>query len=258
MDNIQQVLKKARDEGKIDSALLPWEGPATSDGETGQADKARPQLARSGHGLDIPQAFLEDFERIAANVKMEAAAAGHKVVGFASVQHQEGNTTLLAILATLLAQQGSRVLLVDAQLRHPSLHRTFGLAQRPGLGELLAGETTFEQAARLVSDLPLYVVPATTMQVHNGLPEELADFLQAQHAHFDWLLLDLPPVLPSAETFAFGKICDGVVLVVGANQTRREAVESAASQLAQARVNLIGSVLNRRKYYLPEGVYRRV
>lgn len=259
MQNIHEVLKKAKAEGKIDTDLLPWEKAETGRSEISNADSiADAEHTISPENFEVPPAFLRDIERTAENIKLLTYEEGQKIIGFASAQPQEGTSTLLAMIGYVLANQQSKVLMLDTQSRHPSLHRTFGKALQPGLSEALRGESPFEKVFQRISDSELHLVTAGSPLAEDKMTQKLAKTLATNRSKFDWIFLDLPPLVSYTEGLALSTLCDGVILVVGANQTRREIIETAIDQLQRSNTNLLGCVLNRRRFYLPRGVYQRL
>ncbi len=87
-------------------------------------------------------------------------------------------------------------------------------------------------------------------------PGKFKSFLDLVKTKFEFIFLDIPPLLHYAEGITLSKLCDGVILVVRAGQTRLEVVEEAKRALENAHVNVLGTILNRREFYIPERLYR--
>jgi capsular exopolysaccharide synthesis family protein len=162
----------------------------------------------------------------------------------------EGKTTVAAHLAVALARIGRRVLLIDADLSRPSLHRVFGVSNEAGLTTLLqspsiteeALETTIQRASDGVSLLPAgpQMSGAADLLFANDMP----DLLAVLKDQFDIVLIDAPPTPQMSHARLFGKMADGVILVVRAGKTTREAVMATLQQFAVDRIPVIGTVLN--------------
>lgn len=213
--------------------------------------------ARTGvHGLDPACVVVTDsrspaaeaFRVIRTNLEFAAPDVGVRVLVVSSPLAAEGKSTTAANLALAVAQAGRRVLCVDADLRRPSLHRLFNVPSTPGLSSILVGRATVEQARRVVASAPaLELLPAGPLPPN---PSELlgsarfTEFLAAARAAYDLVLLDVPPVLGMADAPLAARHADGVVLVVRAGFTRREALRGAVEALRRADAHVVGVVLN--------------
>ena len=145
------------------------------------------------------------------------------------------------------AQQGFRVLLIDADLRRPKLHLAFGVEQEPGLSSLLEGQYAPAEAIRVTSIEGLYLLPS------GHLPSNPAELLGGKLMRrlllgfpdrFDLLILDTPPVLAAAEASILAAEADAVLLVVRAGHTQRRSAEFAMQQLTMVGAHVAGAVLN--------------
>jgi succinoglycan biosynthesis transport protein ExoP len=189
---------------------------------------------------------------------------GSKALVVTSTGVGEGKTVTAANLAVALAQAGQRVLLIDADLRKPRLHELFGQKVEPGLSNLLVGSAKATEAVQKLAVGALWLLPAGRVPPN---PVELLgsprfkEFLGGLRAHFDWVLLDTPPVLVAADASVVAHVASGVLFVVGADMPARAAAQAALEQLRAARARLVGAVLNRvdlehqAYYYAP--YYRR-
>lgn len=162
-----------------------------------------------------------------------------------SAAGEEGKSTTIANLAVTLAQSGRRTILVDCDLRRPSLHAIFNLRQEPGLTEMVLGQ---EEAAPLQETgvENLWLLPSGT------LPPNPADLLGSKRvdqvinallAQADMVLFDAPPVVAVTDAAVLGAKVDGVLLVVSAGKTRRDHAERAKEILEKAKVRIVGATL---------------
>jgi capsular exopolysaccharide synthesis family protein len=167
-------------------------------------------------------------------------------------------------LSVALAQAGQRVLLIDGDMRKPRVHTVFDRSQEPGLSNVLVGNAKVSDAIHATTVSGLWVMPAG-LQPPN--PAELLgskrfkDFLGSLAQHFDWVLVDTPPVMAVTDSSVVAHLATGVLFVVGAEMTSRHAAQRAVEQLEQARGKFIGAVLNRvdlqhNSYYYSQ-YYRR-
>lgn len=195
----------------------------------------------------VPPPFAEAFRTIRTNVLFSSAEDGCRMLVVTSTGPGEGKTVTASNLAVGLAQAGQRVLLVDADLRHPDVHGLFGQKAEPGLSNLLVGSAKASEAVRKTSVSGLWILPAGRVPPN---PTELLgsprfkEFLGTLGDHFDWVLLDTPPVLVAADASVVAHVATGVLFVVGADMPARPAAQSALEQLQAARARLVGAVLN--------------
>lgn len=159
----------------------------------------------------------------------------------------EGKSTVSSNLASSFAQAGRRILLVDADLRLPRLHKVFGMTPSPGLAELIRGDVTFEEALRRPSDGRFDILTAGKVPPN---PSELLaspDFaliLARMKASYDLVLIDSPVLLGVSDSYILGAQTDGTLLVHRPGSVPKRALEEIRVQMSRARVNLVGVALN--------------
>lgn len=173
-----------------------------------------------------------------------------RVIVLTSASPAEGKTTVACNLAIALAEIGKKVLLVDADLRRPDLHRLFKLDNEVGLSSILRGgppdEKSLRAAIKSTSSEGLHVLPsgpsignvAKTLFVQY-LPELFAKLKQ----DFEIVLIDAPPILQLPDAPVLGRAADGVILVVRAGQTTRETAQAAHASLS-VHCHVLGTILN--------------
>lgn len=157
----------------------------------------------------------------------------------------EDKSTAIANLAVTMAQSGRRTILVDCDLRRPSLHEAFGLPMSPGLTNLVLEEvaqpplqTTSIENLWLLSSGPTPPNPADLLGAGR-----MAQVLATLAERADIVLLDAPPVVAAADAAILGAKTDGVLLVIQAGRTRRDQSERARELLEQAKVRIVGVAL---------------
>ncbi|HEY7556638.1 MAG TPA: CpsD/CapB family tyrosine-protein kinase [Candidatus Binatia bacterium] len=211
--------------------------------------------------LTLPPELADQY----AKAKQSIANGGPqkiKTLAVVSATRFEGTTTVAAQLAISLAPDPKLpVLLVDANFRNPDLHRRFQVPQEGGLSNLLCGEGDFEALLKVTPTKNVFLMtsgkdvldPAEFIKM-----ADLEDKLIRPAVNFSYIVIDCPPVNTCPEAIMLASHSDGAVLVVQAGETRREVVLEARQRLAHAKVNLLGAVLNKRKYHIPEFVYGKL
>jgi capsular exopolysaccharide synthesis family protein len=143
---------------------------------------------------------------------------------------------------------GQRVLLIDGDMRRPRVHEAFGQDEEPGLSNLLVGNAKASAAVRKTSVSGLWVLTSGRIPPN---PAELlgskrfSGFLKTLGEHFDWIVIDSPPVMAVTDAVITSNIATGVVFVVGAEMTSRHVAKEAVDQLVNGSARLVGGVLNR-------------
>lgn len=170
---------------------------------------------------------------------------------------------MAADLASICAlHNGSKVLLIDAALRHPDVHRRFRITRQPGLANMLEEGWPLSEKEISQSPVPgLFLLPAGDSHLDPMTAfesERCKTMLRYWGEAYDYVILDSGPVHSCPETLALAEQASGVVLVVRAERTRVEVVQAARDQLLSRGAYLCGVVLNRRKYYIPEFIYRQL
>jgi polysaccharide biosynthesis transport protein len=212
----------------------------------------------------VPPHFSEAIRGIRTNVLFSCAQAGSRSVVVTSTGPNEGKSVVASNLAISMAQAGQRVLLIDADMRKPKVHEIMGIAQEPGLSNLLVGNAKASESVRTSLVPGLWVVAAGRIPPN---PAELIgsqrfrDFLKSLHGHFDWVVVDSPPVMAVTDAALAAHGASGVLFVIGAEMTSRHAAKRALEQLEHAEARFVGAVLNRvdlqRNAYYYSQYYRR-
>ena len=181
---------------------------------------------------------------------------------FASIDHGGGCSRICARAAETLARniRGS-VCLVEANLRSPSLPAVFGTTNHHGLTESLLQEGSVRSFTRPVYADNLWLLSSGTLAPDS--PELLnSDSLKSRFAElrkeFDFVLVDAPPLTRYSDAVVLGQISDGLILVLEANSTRREAALQVAESLHASNVRVLGAVLNKRTFPIPETLYKKL
>lgn len=171
-----------------------------------------------------------------------------KTIMVTSSQPGEGKTTTISNLAVTYAQEGKKVLLIDADLRRPSLHRVFSQPNHQGLSTLLAGHTSVQDTIQetIISQLfllPSGPVPANPSELFDSaVMQELLEQLKQQ---YDVILIDTPSVLTVTDSVIVSALCDGVILVVASGKVRKDHLKKVKEQLDHVNARMLGIVFNK-------------
>jgi polysaccharide biosynthesis transport protein len=209
-----------------------------------------PRLASRGGAeralLDPRSQVSEAYQSVLASMQLSSESGTPKTLLVTSSREQEGKSTTALALARDLARSGKAVLLIDADLRRPSLHSTLGLPKEPGLTNLLTQESqTFSGIQESDTD-GLHVMTAGPQPPN---PAELlsgtrfANLVSSLAEHYDNVIIDGPPVLGLADAPHISAVVDGTLVVIEANRSHRGAVKAALQRLATARARIVGAVL---------------
>ena len=198
-------------------------------------------------GNEVPGQFAEMLRGVRTNLVLAPElGAGHTLL-VTSSEPSEGKTTSAANIAVSLARLRQRVLLIDADLRKPRLHEMFGEDQKPGLADVLSGKTS-SRDFRKTKVSGLWLMPAGT-PLRNpadllGSPR-FTKLIEELRAHFDWIVLDSPPVLAVADPCMIARVASGVLLVLDCGRTSRDVAAAAVQRLEAVSAPILGAMLNR-------------
>ena len=198
----------------------------------------------------VPHDFGEAFRALrTALVARSPGGEGTRVIAITSAQPLEGKTTTAVNMALALAIGGARVLLIDADMRRPSLHKALRLPNDRGLSHLLVGEARMREVVQRTGDPNLLVVTAGRTPSN---PSELlgsdrmrAFVQQLAVGPFDWVVIDTPPVLAVTDAVILAPMVSGMTFVLGAEMTRWRLAERAIETLQSGHPQSILAVLNR-------------
>jgi capsular exopolysaccharide synthesis family protein len=279
MSRIQEILKKAERDGGVhrtraigtergasavhalaDAAVLSGvDAPAPIRSEApplGIAAKptAGPPARQHAGAVDprlvaasAPQSIAaEQYRLLRTRVARAENGRVYRAIIVTSPNKGDGKSLTAANLAVTMAQeQQQRVLLLDADLRRPSIHRLFGISETPGLSDILMGGATIDDALVTMPDHRLTILPSGLIPSH---PAELLGsagmrrIMETLRTRFDRILIDMPPVAPLADVAIASSIADGVLMIVRAGVTPKPAIEAALAGLDTAKI--LGLVLN--------------
>ncbi|MDR4463732.1 MAG: polysaccharide biosynthesis tyrosine autokinase [Nitrospira sp.] len=228
--------------------------------------------------LDPKSVLSESLRSLRTNIQFASLDRRVKSIIFTSAALGEGKSTCVINLAITMAQEGIKVLLVDADLRKPIVHQRLGIEREPGLVDALLGTTSWRSYVRSATDLMLGTVGVDrflstpgldnlhviTSGSESGNPNEFLNITKIKaliaemQEDYDIVLIDTPPILPVTDAVAFSSRVDGTILVYQVGRIGRNALKRAKFLLDHAQANVLGVVLtNVKSEVTPEyGLYR--
>ncbi len=189
----------------------------------------------------------EQYRTIRTNIEFSSVDQELKTIVVTSAGPAEGKSTTAANLAVVMAHNGQQVLLVDADLRKPTSHYTFGMINTRGLTNVLTKQETLEEAVRQtkIENLSLLTcgpIPPNPAELLNSKMMERV--LEMAGTEYDIVIIDTPPVMVVTDAQILANKCDGVILVVSSGKTEREQAIKTKEQLQKVKARLLGVVLN--------------
>ncbi len=251
LDNTVRTTEQAQMiSGLAPLGMIPMGSRATRDG----ANTKRLVIATSKEAVELvtqvrPQSQMaESYRALRTSLLLSNLGAPPKVIMITSALPQEGKTTTSINCAVVLAQKGVRVLLIDADLRRPSIHKTLGMGPRSGLSNVLTGSATLQQTITRSPILPnLSVLPAGTPPPN---PAELLaspnmrQVLDELRGQYDHIVVDTPPTLSVTDAVVLSPRADAIVLVIRSGQTTKQALRRSRDILMQVNAKVSGVLLN--------------
>ncbi|MGZ7066326.1 MAG: CpsD/CapB family tyrosine-protein kinase, partial [Candidatus Aminicenantales bacterium] len=191
--------------------------------------------------------IAEDYRTVRTAILFSHADSSPKTVCFTSSLPQEGKTATVSNMAVSFAQLEGKVLLVDADLRKPRLHKVFQTRNMVGLSGYLTGKVPFDETILKTSIEKIWIIPSGP---HPPNPAELLnskrmrDLLAKVKDRFDTVLIDTPPVLAVIDPVIVSSLADCTVMVVQAGKTTRRALGKAVDEIRKAKAEIVGVVFN--------------
>ena len=202
----------------------------------------------------------EQFRQLRTNLLALSPEVPTQLLTITSAGCQEGKSTAALNLGVVLAEEGNRrVLLVDADMRRPTLGKRLGLLRMPGLSDVLRGQKTIDEVLVQTPVPQLEVMTAgtrTTSPTKLLLGPECQALLTELRKRYHYVLSDCPPVMSMTDAAALGAKTDGVLFIIKMGKTSRRVVSRALSLLESAKVRVVGCALVDMKYYIPNFIYR--
>jgi Mrp family chromosome partitioning ATPase len=265
MSKIYEALEHARRE--LHEVRQPVEDEAVEPQVTAPAEQ--PPDAPLTTSPTIPLVSVEhelslerEMTALYQSINSLLSDTSHKIIQFISSRPGEGTSTIIRELAKVITTlMGRPVLLLDIDRTHTSPRGFFGCASPPELDEVVKGTLPIDQAVCQVENTTLFVSPLfqhsvlTPQKLGSQATDQLWDQLRQR---FEYVLIDSPPISASSDGLAIVRKVDGVIFVVEAEKTRWPVALAAKEKIVSHGGNVLGMVFNKRRFYIPEFVYRKI
>ena len=190
----------------------------------------------------------EAYRVIRTSVQFAQAGKELQTIALTSCTPNEGKSTTIANLAVVLTQAGKSVLLIDCDMRNPTVHKNFNLSNKVGLSSCISMGTEVADAVQAtgiegLDALTAGVIPPNPSELLGS--ERMQNILQRAKEEYDYVLIDTPPVLPVTDSLVLGSMVDGLILVIDSGEIKVEMAREVKNQLVHAGANILGVVLNK-------------
>lgn len=205
---------------------------------------------------DSTSPIAEQFRIVRTNIKFSVIGDENKAISITSADPSEGKSVFISNLAATFAQQNDKTLLIDADLRRPTVHRTFMISNQEGLSNLLSGSLELNDVIKhtqidnldVITSGPIPPNPAELIGSDN-----FTRMLKELNDKYDRILIDTPPVNAATDAALIASACYGVIIVVPQGIADKAAVKNTVEQLKKVDAKILGSVMNRVNAMKSEG-----
>lgn len=190
----------------------------------------------------------EAFRTLRTNIQFSSLDEERKLLVITSTQPGEGKSTVISNLGITMAQSGKKVLLVDCDLRKPTIHKKMEISNRLGITTLLSNEQKLEEVVKATNIPNFFVltsgpIPPNPAELLGS--KKMKNFISELKDYFDMILLDAPPVLAVTDAQILSTFSDGVIFVAGYGQAEKQAVAKAKELIDKVGGKIIGVVINK-------------
>lgn len=197
---------------------------------------------------DLKNPATEAYRVIRTSIQFAQAGKELKTLAVTSCTPNEGKSMTIANLAVVLTQAGKSVLLLDCDMRNPTVHKNFNLSNKVGLSSCISMGTALSDAVQKTSIEGLYaltggVIPPNPSELLGS--EQMKNVLQRAKEQYDYVLIDTPPVMPVTDALIVSRFVDGMILVIASAEVKVEMARDVKNQLVNAGANILGVVLNK-------------
>jgi succinoglycan biosynthesis transport protein ExoP len=221
-------------------------------------------LGLSGEGNSIGRRRWANDEalRLVQQIFLLQTKEPPRVVVFAAIDHGNGCSQMCASVAETLAKNArGPVCLVEANFRSPALPDFFGTTNHYGLTESLLQKGPIGSYAKRINQENLWLLSSGTIASDSPsllTSDNLSERVTELRKEFSFIIVDAPPLTRYSDAVALGQLSDGLVLILEADSTRREAASVVAATLRSANIPILAAVLNKRNFPIPESIYKRL
>lgn len=197
---------------------------------------------------DLKNPATEAYRVIRTSIQFAQAGKELKTLAVTSCMPNEGKSMTAANLAVVLTQAGKSVLLLDCDMRNPTVHKNFGLSNKLGISSCISMDTPLSAAVQATKVDNLYaltsgVIPPNPSELLGS--EQMKNVLQRAKEQYDYVLIDTPPVMPVTDALIVSRFVDGMILVIASAEIKVEMARDVKNQLVNAGANILGVVLNK-------------
>ena len=197
---------------------------------------------------DPKSPISESYRGIRTSIQFSNLDKNIKVINVTSSKQGEGKTTILSNLATTFANLEKKVLILDGDLRNPTIHRIFELTNVCGLTDVLLEEKSFEECVHCTDTKNLHVLTCGTIPPNPSellASNKMTEFINKLKENYDYVFIDTPPIGVVTDAGIISTYSDGCVFVVGAKEVEIEMVKISIERLENVGANILGSILNK-------------
>lgn len=201
--------------------------------------------------LEKPQSNIsEAYRTIRTGIEFSNLDKDLKIICITSSKKDEGKTTVLSNLGVSFAKIDKKVLLIDADLRNPSISKMFDTSNTQGLMDILLGKRNIQDCVKKTKQENLYILTGGTIPPNPAevlSSKKMSEFIESIKDEYDYILIDSPPVGVVSDASIISSYSDGVIFVVGANEVDSNLAKIAKERLDSVKANIVGVILNKFK-----------
>ena len=201
--------------------------------------------------LEKPQSNIsEAYRTIRTGIEFSNLDKDLKIICITSSKKDEGKTTVLSNLGVSFAKIDRKVLLIDADLRNPSISKMFDTSNTQGLMDILLGKRNIQDCVKKTKQENLYILTGGTIPPNPAevlSSKKMSEFIESIKDEYDYIFIDSPPVGVVSDASIISAYSDGVIFVVGANEVDSNLAKIAKERLDSVKANIVGVILNKFK-----------
>lgn len=205
----------------------------------------------------VDSTIVESYRKISANIEFANVDKNIKTIMVTSSLANEGKTTITCNLACVMTDSNKKILILDLDLRKPSVHKQFKISNKSGLIDLLMNKDDYKKYINNVYKgldvITTGKIPSNPSEIINS--KSIKELLKELSEHYDYILLDTPPIALISDPITISTYSDSVVLTIAYSETEKEIAKKSINTLKQVNANIIGTILNKapvsrhNKYY---------